>query len=100
VPIFSIVAVPRSDRVSPVLKRTYAKLATIDPHNDGQLLWYDALVTGGYLLGYVNADHLAVAIPASQQIPALSFLFKDNVPRPALVRAAIEVVAETLKSLR
>lgn len=100
VPIFSIVAVPRSDRVSAVLKRTHAKLAAIDPHNDGQLLWYDALVTGGYLLGYVNADHLAVAIPVSQQIPALSFLFKDNVPRPALVRAAIEVVAETLKSLR
>ena len=100
VPIFSIVAVPRSNRVSPILKRTYAKLAAIDPHNDGQLLWSDALVTRGYLLGYVNADHLAIAVPVSQQIPALSFLFKDNVPRPALVRAAIEVVATTLETNR
>jgi hypothetical protein len=100
VPIFSIVAVPRADRVSPVLKQTYAKLAAIDPRNDGQLLWYDAVVTRGYLLGYVNADHLAIAIPLPQQLPAISFVFKDNVPRPALVRAAIQVVAETLETIR
>ena len=60
----------------------------------------DAVVTRGYLLGCVNADHIAVAIAASQQVPALSFLFKDNVPRPALVRAAIEVAAETLETSR
>ena len=100
VPIFSLVAVPRADRVSPILKQIHAKLAGIDPRNDGLLLWYDTIVTRAYLLGYVNADHLAVAIPTSQQIPALSFLFKDSVPRPALVRAAIEVAAETLKTIR
>jgi hypothetical protein len=100
VPIFSLVAMPRADRVSPILKRMYEKLSGIDPRNDGQLLWYDAIVTHGYLLGYVNADHLGVAIAASQQSPALSFLFKDNVPRPALVRGAIEVVAETIETIR
>jgi hypothetical protein len=100
VPVFSIVAVPRADRVSPILKETYAKLAVIDPRNDGQLLWSDALVTRGYLLGYVNADHLAVAVPASQQIPPLSFLFKDDVPRLALVKGAIEVAAETLATVQ
>jgi hypothetical protein len=100
VPIFSLVAVPKADRVSPILKRTYEKLSGIDPRNDGQLLWYDALVTRGYLLGYVNADHLGVAIAASQQAPALSFLFKDDVPRPALVRAAIDVAAETIETSR
>ena len=99
-PIFSVVAVPRADRVSPILKQTYAKLAGIDPRNDGLLLWSDTIVTRGYLLGYVNADHLAIAVPASQQVPALSFLFKDNVPRAALVRAAIEVAAETLETSR
>lgn len=100
VPIFSIVAVPGADRVSPILKPTYEKLAAIDPRNDGEILWYDAVVTRGYLLGYINADHLAIAVPASQQLPALSFLFKDNVPRAALVRAAIEVAAETLENMR
>jgi hypothetical protein len=99
-PIFSIVAVPKADRVSPILKQTHAQLAGSDPRNDGLLLWYDTVVTGGYLLGYVNADHLAIAVPASQQLPALSFLFKDDVPRIALVRAAIEVVAETLDTIR
>jgi hypothetical protein len=58
------------------------------------------VITRGYLLGYVNADHLAIAVPASQQLPALSFLFKDNVPRPALVKTAIEVVAGTLEGRR
>jgi len=100
VPFFSIVAVPGADRVSPILKPTHDKLAAIDPHNDGEILWYDAVVTRGYLLGYVNADHLGIAVPASQQLPALSFLFKDNVPRAALVKAAIEVVAGTLEGLR
>ena len=100
VPIFSIVAVPKTDRVSPILKQTYEKLAGIDTRNDGLLLWYDTIVTGGYLLGYVNADHLAIIVPASQQVPALYFLFKDDVPRAAIVRAAIEVVAETLETSR
>ncbi|HXV83445.1 MAG TPA: hypothetical protein VEG60_26605 [Candidatus Binatia bacterium] len=99
VPIFSLAAVPRAYRVSPVLKQMHAKLSSIDPRNDGQLLWYDTVAPGGYLLGYINADHLAIAVPASQQMPALSFLFKDNVPRLAIVRGAIEVAAETLQNL-
>jgi hypothetical protein len=68
VPIFSVVAVPKADRVSPILKQAYTKLAGIDPRNDGLLLWYDAVVSRGYLLGYVNADHLAIVVPASQQV--------------------------------
>ncbi|HSE87490.1 MAG TPA: hypothetical protein VLJ79_14795 [Candidatus Binatia bacterium] len=100
VPIFSVVAVPKADRVSPILKQAYTKLAGIDPRNDGLLLWYDAVVSRGYLLGYVNADHLAIVVPASQQVPAFSFLFTDNVPRTVLVRAAIEVVVQTLETVR
>jgi hypothetical protein len=99
-PIFSIVAVPKADRVSPVFGPTYARLAAIDPRNDGQLFWYDALVAGGYLLGYVNADHAAIAIPLARQAPAITFLFRDNVPRLALVKAAIEVVVQTLETIQ
>ena len=43
---------------------------------------------------------MAIAIPASQQIPARSFLLKDNVPRLEIVKAAIEVAAETLETIR
>ena len=98
VPIFSLVAVPNADRVSPILAKTYGELSEIDPRNDGQLLWYDAVVPHGYLLGYVNADHLAIAIPLAEQAPLLKPLFRDNVPRPALIEAAIEVVARTVKA--
>ena len=85
VPIFSLVAVPNADRVSPILAKTYGELSEIDPRNDGQLLWYDAVVPHGYLLGYVNADHLAIAIPLAEQAPLLKPLFRDNVPRPAFI---------------
>ena len=96
VPVFSLVAAPRPDRVSPGTRATYRRLAQIDPRNDGKLIWYDQIVPGGYLLGYANADHWAIAIPVSEEFPGFAFLFRDDVPRIALVEAAIEVVADTL----
>lgn len=95
-PVFALVAAPRPDRVSPVMRATYDRLAQIDARNDGKLLAQDQVVPGGYLLGYANADHWAVAIPLDDELPGLSALFRDGMPRPALVRAAIEVVAVTL----
>jgi len=97
VPIFSLAAVPKPNRVSLLLQQTYDKLAAIDPLNDGQLVWFDSIVTQGYFLGFVNVDHFGIAIPLSQQIPALAFLFHDDVPRTELVRSAIETVAATLE---
>jgi hypothetical protein len=67
------------------------------PTNDGQLIWYDAVVAPGSLLGHVNADHWAIAMPLTQQLPALAFLFQDDVPRLALIEAAIEVVDDILR---
>jgi len=96
VPVFTLVAAPRPDRVSPGTRASYKLLSQIDPRNDGKLIWSDQIVAGSFLLGYANADHWAVAIPVAEQLPALSFAFRDDVPRPALVRAAIEVVAATL----
>jgi hypothetical protein len=96
-PVFALVAAPRPDRVSPATRLTYDRLARQDPRNDGKLLAQDQIVPGGYLLGYVNADHWAIAIPLDEALPWLSPLYRDNVPRPALVRGAIDVVAETLQ---
>jgi hypothetical protein len=95
-PVFSLVAAPRPDRISPATLGTYRWLAKIDPRNDGKMLWYDQIVPGSYLLGYANADHWAIAIPVAEELPALAFLFRDQLPRAALVEAAIEVVADTL----
>ena len=91
-PVFSLVTTPRPDRLSPVLKDMYDKLAEIEPRNDGQLIWYDQIVPGGYLLGYVNADHWSIATAPSHKFPGLALLFRDNIPRTALLEAAIEVV--------
>ena len=98
VPVFSLVAAPRPDRISPGTLHTYRSLARIDPRNDGKLLWYDQIVPRGYLLGYVNADHWTIAIPVAEELPALAPWFPDEVPRVELIEAAIEIVARTLET--
>ena len=96
VPFFSLVGAPLPDQVSPMLRSSHTRLARHDANNDGQLLARDAVVPGSALLGFVNADHWAMAIPMTRQLPALAALFRDDVPRSALVKAAIEVVDKTL----
>ncbi len=95
-PVFALVTTPRPDRVSPMLMETYQELARIEPRNDGLLIWYDQIVPGGSLLGYVNADHWAVAMSMSRALPTMASLFRDDLPRTALVEAAIETVDEVL----
>jgi hypothetical protein len=95
-PVFSVVTMPRADRVSFGLRTAYAKLGEMDPRNDGKLLWYDQLVPGGYLLGFLNADHWAAATPLDESLPAFAFLFRDGLPRTALVEGAIAVAAGVL----
>ena len=97
VPVFALVAAPRPDRVSPATRLSYDRLARLDPRNDGKLLAQDQVVASGYLLGFANADHWAVAVPLEEALPSWSLLYRDNVPRPALVRGAIDVVAQTLQ---
>jgi hypothetical protein len=96
VPVFSLVATPRPDHVSPAILVSYRRLAQIDPRNDGKLLWHDQIAPGSRLLGFVNADHWTIAIPISEELPGFSFLFRDRVLRTALIEGAIEVVADTL----
>ena len=96
VPLFSLVATPQPDSISPLLRFSYDRLARIDPRNDGKLIWYDQIAPQSHLLGYVNADHWTIAVPAYQEVGALEVLYEDLVPRPVLIRAAIEVVAASL----
>jgi hypothetical protein len=95
------VTTPHRDHVSPPLSAPYRELARTEPRNDGMLFWYDQLVSGASLLGYVNADHWGIAMPLSQEFRAMDFLFYDDaVPRTMLVEAAIEVVDEVLRIRR
>lgn len=92
VPFYSVVALPGPGRVSSPLQGTHARLARTDANNDGQLAAADAIVPGSRLLGYVNADHWAIAIPLSRELPLLRGLFVDDVPRTELVLTTIAII--------
>jgi hypothetical protein len=94
--VFSLVAAPHPDRVSPGSRGTYRSLAEIVPRNDGNLLSCDQLVPGGYVIDYLNADHWTIAIPVAAELPAPAPWFPDEVPRIVLVEAAIEPVGRLL----
>jgi len=92
-PVFSLVALPDLDRLSPSLLLPYLSLARFSRDNDGMLLARNELAPNGYLLGFVNADHLAVAIP----YPGNQFVFVFNATpfaRPQVFLAAIDVIAQ------
>jgi pimeloyl-ACP methyl ester carboxylesterase len=72
---YSLVTYPDADHISSILKSSYDKLSQVDSRNDSQMIFYDQLIPGSVLLGYLNADHWAVAIPINRNHPFISFLF-------------------------
>ena len=98
VPIYSIVALPDDEQLSPILRATFDDIADVDARNDGQLSWTDAVVAPGALLGYVNADHWGIAMALSRAFPVLAAEFRDDVPRAAMLGAAIQTVVRDLEA--
>jgi hypothetical protein len=91
-PVYSIVALPDLDRLSPAMALPWFRLAVESRANDGQLLVRDQVSAGGHLLGVVNADHLTVGIPFPGN--AYLFVFRDVAfARPQVILAAIDVIA-------
>jgi hypothetical protein len=97
---FSLAAFAGRDGISAILKPSYDRLALIDPRNDSQVIFYDAIIPGSTLLGFVKADHWAVAMPFSQDAPQLSSVLidKNEFPREVLLEAIIRFVEEKLLS--
>ena len=95
---YSLVSFPQPERISRVLRPSYDKLGRIDARNDSQVIFYDQVVPGSVLLGYLNADHLAVAFPINRQHPHVaSLLMTENAyPREALLEAVMRFVEEDL----
>ena len=95
---FSLVAFAGRDDISAILHASYDQLALIDPRNDSQVIFYDAIIPGSTLLGFVKADHWAVAMPFSQDAPQLSswLIDKNEFPREVLLEAMIRFVEENL----
>lgn len=91
----SVAALPSRHEVSRILQRSYDKLARIDPDNDSQLIWNNALIPGSELLALVRADHWALALPVSKRLPLLSryIIDKNHFPRTLMLRAIIDYLA-------
>lgn len=98
IPYYSLVTYPLPEQVSSILKGSHRKLALIDPRNDSNLLFYDQLVPGSTLLGYVNADHWAIAAPVTDEHPFIGrhFVDKNDFPRQAISEAVMRFVEEGL----
>ncbi len=87
---YSIAAYTTRERMARGLVPAWEILLRHDRLNDGQLLPRDALIPNSTLLGYLNADHWAVAMHLEDERPMLT---RRNDPRrfphTALLRAIL-----------
>ena len=62
------------------------------------MIFYDQIVPGSVLMGYVNADHWALALPIARTHSTVGSLFvtQNAYPREALSEAALRFVEEDL----
>ena len=98
IPYYSLVAFPDPERISSVLKPSYNTLSQIDGRNDGQVLFYDQVIPGSTLLGYINADHFAAVIPIARThaIIGNTVVEHNDYPREVLLEALLRFVEEDL----
>ncbi|HUP06066.1 MAG TPA: hypothetical protein VMU47_02875 [Caldimonas sp.] len=99
---YSLVTMPKPERISSILKRSYSKLSQVDARNDSQALIYDQVLPAGSLLGYLNADHWAAAVPIGRTHSTVASLFvtENAYPREALIEAVLRFVEEDLDKPR
>ncbi|SCK12185.1 hypothetical protein VAR608DRAFT_0671 [Variovorax sp. HW608] len=95
---YSLATFPHPDRISSILMPSYNKLARIDARNDSQVIFYDQLIPGSVLLGYVNADHWALAVPIARTHTTIGSLFttQNAYPREALMEALLRFIEEDM----
>jgi len=98
VPTYSVVTLPQPERISSILRGSAGKLAMIDGRNDSQVIFYDQVVPGSSLVGYLNADHWAVVVPIARTHTTIGSMFvtENAYPREALLEAVLRFVEEDL----
>jgi hypothetical protein len=99
-PYYSLVTYPNPDRISAVLGSSYNKLSKVDARNDSQLIFYDQVIPGSSILGYLNADHWALTVPIARSHTTIGSMFVDqnDYPREALLEAILRFVEEELET--
>ena len=97
---FSLAGIPGPEKISNALRPFYNRLAQVDPRNDGQMIFYDAIIPGGTLLGFVQADHWALAMPFSRSPGAFplskSLTQYNQFPREVLLESIVRFIEEQL----
>ncbi len=98
IPYYSLVTLPDEKRISWLLRGSHRTLSRIDSRNDGQVLFYDQIIPGSTLVGYLNADHWAVAVPIARTHGAIGKLLvnQNAFPREALMEALMRFIEEDL----
>ena len=99
---YSLVTLPTPDRVSRIIEKSYRKLGVIDWRNDSQVIYSDQIIPGSTLLGFLNADHWAIAVPLNRSHPAISrsLVNKNDYPREAMLEAVLRFIEEDLQGDR
>lgn len=98
---YSLVTLPTPDRVSRLIRKSYRKLGEIDWRNDSQVIYYDQIIPGSTLLGLINSDHWAIAVPLNRSHPIISrsMVNRNDYPREVLLEAVLRFVEEDLDRL-
>ena len=99
---YSIITYPNKEQISSILKFNYEKLSQVDSRNDSQVIFYDQVIPGSVILGYLNADHWAISAPFNRSHPFISSVFTDKnaFPREVLLEAIVRYVEEDLNSIQ
>jgi len=99
---YSLASFSDREGISLILRPSYDKLSLVDPRNDSQVVFHDALVPGGTLLGYLNADHWAIALPFNREYPVLAetMITRNAFPREVLLEAIARFVEDALLAQR
>jgi len=99
IPYYSLITFPEPGRISSLLRGTYRKLGKVDARNDSQLIFYDQFIPGSALVGYLNADHWAPAVPIARTHSIVGEVLVDqnDYPREALYEALLRFIEEDLQ---
>jgi hypothetical protein len=94
---YSVASYAERSQISTLLRRWHDELRPIDPRNDGQLLLDDQILPGSALLGLVNADHWASAMPIARgSVLGAAFADHNAFPREILLEAILKQIEEDL----
>ena len=98
--VYSLGAAVGEEGVSKGMLPSYRALATQDPLNDGQMLLRDQIMPNATVLGMLNCDHIASAMPFNRNSGLLArfvtrqFLNHNAFPREILLEAIVRQVIE------